>query len=285
MIGLRHWLVLVALLALALIGSLYSPDDADEVSTLGSRLGLKAADVNHLEAGLGATSGVALNRLGSGGWRLNHAGNELGADPRRVARLLDVLRAGTLADYALGDVDMARLGLDPGQAWLRFDDVRLRIGGQEPVGGGRYVLAGDHVYVIYADDLIDLIRAGKAAFVDQRLLGGARIVRLELPGMVVERKGEAWRSSPESKQVGALVLAWNNARARWVEFTDSNDSDERGKLAALVELDDGRRVVFYQAVDSLNGASVANALHDAQRHLTYYLDMRVYSQLLGGTDR
>lgn len=69
----------------------------------------------------------------------------LPADADAVAHLLAIARAPVHQRLPLREYDLAKLGLDPAQFTLTFDDVVVTIGGEDSIDHDRYVRGGDEL--------------------------------------------------------------------------------------------------------------------------------------------
>jgi hypothetical protein len=67
------------------------------------------------------------------------------ANPDAVARLLNVLRASVRTRANIADYAPAKLGLAPAQFTLKYDDVTIEIGNEDPIEHDRYVKLGDEL--------------------------------------------------------------------------------------------------------------------------------------------
>lgn len=147
----------------------------------------------------------------------------LPADEYKVERLLEILKAEVQRSYAAGDMDLAKLDLDPPRVVVRFDELELKLGGTEPLEYLRYVLKGDRVLLV-RDLYQTAMDANRLNYVDRKLLPeGAEIEAIELPDMKISRKeAGGWQIEPQPKgvsadAVNALVDAWRHATAIKVE--------------------------------------------------------------------
>jgi len=151
------------------------------------------------------------------GWTLVHD-PELPAAEFQVRALLRILQAKTGRSYPAGSLDLGKLGLEPPQATVTMDSVKLLIGVTEALDNKRYVLTGGRVALIN-DQYQHLVNADWPNFVSRKLLAGSKpVTRLELPGLSLASTDGKWRLEPEDEAAGAdalqrLVDAWQNATA------------------------------------------------------------------------
>ena len=78
------------------------------------------------------------------GWRMLEPYTKP-ANTEAVARLLAVVRAPVRTRAPLADYDAAKLGLAPPQFTLRYDDVTIEIGNEDPIEHDRYVRIGNEL--------------------------------------------------------------------------------------------------------------------------------------------
>jgi len=78
------------------------------------------------------------------GWHMLEPYAQL-ASTEAVARLLNIVRAPVRTRAPLRDYVPAKLGLAPAQFTLKFDDLTLDIGNEDPIEHDRYVRLGDEL--------------------------------------------------------------------------------------------------------------------------------------------
>lgn len=70
------------------------------------------------------------------------------ADPKAIANLLAIAHAPVRYRHAAGEIDPARVSLEPPQATLRLDDTAIAFGMTDAIHGDRYVALGDVVALV-----------------------------------------------------------------------------------------------------------------------------------------
>jgi hypothetical protein len=70
------------------------------------------------------------------------------ADDAAVARLLAIATAPVRFRHAAGEIEAAKIGLEPPQATLTLDGVVLKFGGTDAIRGDRYVEVGDSIALV-----------------------------------------------------------------------------------------------------------------------------------------
>ncbi len=93
------------------------------------------------------------------GWYLS-APREAPADPGYVEKLIAIARAPVRTRYAPGELDPAKLGLEPPQASLRLDGLLLRFGTTDAIHADRYVAVGGAIALV-PDRFSALLFAGE----------------------------------------------------------------------------------------------------------------------------
>lgn len=142
----------------------------------------------------------------------------LPANAFRIQSLLEVLGLASDRQFAVGDLELSRFGLEPPRATLVFDDLRLEFGDTETLSGRRYVRAGDTVHLT-ADRFYHQIVAGAAGFAHLGPLGpDPDPVAFQLPDLTVRHDGGRWIVEPDDPAAGAdavqrLVDAWRTVQA------------------------------------------------------------------------
>lgn len=138
------------------------------------------------------------------------------ANTGRVEALLKVLRAKSVAQYPMSRVDANQLQLDAPNLTLSFDDVVLRFGNTEALGGSRYVQVGNTVHLI-TDRYSHLAKGAATDFVDPVLLpAGSVIDELVLPGLHLTQREGHWAidgQSADADAIQSLLNEWRHARA------------------------------------------------------------------------
>ncbi len=118
----------------------------------------------------------------SGQWQMQQP-LTMPANTGRIQQLLKITRANSIANYAVGRVDTSQLQLDTPGLLLKLDDVQLRFGTTDALGGSRYVQVGNTVHLI-TDKYSYLTKGAATAFVSLTLLPqGSVIDKLTLPDL------------------------------------------------------------------------------------------------------
>jgi hypothetical protein len=155
-----------------------------------------------------ATNSWTLERGADGGWALT-APFRLPLDPALVDALVkDLTEARAPARYPASALDAKAAGLDAPSLLLEVDAARYAFGGTEPINYRRYVQHDDQVLLVN-DLLYFRMSQGWANLADKRLLPrGARIEKLELPGITLSVDAAGKRTlTPDDGQVSADALA------------------------------------------------------------------------------
>lgn len=159
------------------------------------------------------------------GWRINQPVSAP-ANDERVARLLQLTKAGYFDRRDAQGKDLARFQLDAPHLRVSLDDLELAFGGVEPASGRRYVLLGNAVYLISERDYQNA-RPALAELVSPLLLPpGFGPVQISMPGVSMARGDPGWQAG--------LADEWRRARAFRVEGW-SADSRAIGEI--IVRLD------------------------------------------------
>lgn len=149
------------------------------------------------------------------------------ANAERVSHLLNIVQAKSQAEYPMSKVDANQLQLDAPKLTLQLDDLRLRFGGTDALGGSRYVQVGNVVHLI-ADRFSHLARGAATDFVSPRLLTDeSNINDLSLPAMHLTQHDGRWQvdgKEEEADRTQALVDEWRYARAQRVSALDTTQT-------------------------------------------------------------
>lgn len=139
-------------------------------------------------------------------------------------------------------VDRKELELDPPKYSVILDDTRIDLGGSEPIKYRRYVATGDRIGLVddppsaaLDADYSDLV--SKAVVPEE-----AKLSRIELPGLILEKEADGAWSSPQqgeatAGQLAQLAESWRTARALWnaAESAEGSSGDP-----VKLTLEDGR---------------------------------------------
>jgi len=205
-------LLLAALVALVI----YEPGktEAPEVKRLTSLL---AGAVQEIRIHSPGRPSLLLSKQ-DGQWRMQTP-LKTRANSGRIQQLLKITQAKSIARYAMSQVDANQLQLDAPSLSLQLDNVLLRFGSTDALGGSRYVQVGNMVHLI-TDRYSHLAKAAATDFVSPRLLPeGAVIDQLSLPGLRLQREGEHWLADGQTADADAiqtLLGEWRHARAMQV---------------------------------------------------------------------
>ncbi len=80
----------------------------------------------------------------AGVWQMT-APYHAAADPQAVARLLALAHAPVRTHMPIAGYDRAKLGLDPPRISVTIDELRIDIGGEDPIDHDRYVRIGNEL--------------------------------------------------------------------------------------------------------------------------------------------
>jgi hypothetical protein len=181
----------------------------------------------------------------SGRWKLLEP-VQADTDPFEINGILEV--AGLEVKQKIeGKVDRHELELDPPTYSVTLDDQKLSFGGTEPIKYRRYVATGNSIALVddppsaaLDDNYSDLVSRDVVP-------EGAKIAKLELPGLTIQKTpagewGVTEQPAAAAAQVAKLVESWKSAKALW------NSLDEPPTNAGdhvRIGLEDGRNLDLY----------------------------------------
>lgn len=241
----KRWIVNVLLVAviigLAIAAVFFEPRDTVARKPTISQLTTDEVDTIEIETG---NLQLHLQR-GSNGWNIESPIN-WPAQENNVRRLLSILKteADALADTA--DVDLAALGLQQPKASMRFNGIPLLFGATNNIGGRRYAMLDDKLYLLPDVHLV-FVNQGLAGLIDRRLLPRrAEIVSLRLPDLELRlAENNTWRSNQaiEFSQASLLRLVdnWRSLQATRISNFDLNLPPRQ---LIEIELADGEVIEF-----------------------------------------
>lgn len=140
-------------------------------------------------------------------------------DPFEVNGILGLAELEVKSKLDTG-VNQAELELEPPKYSVTLDDVRIDLGGTEPIKFRRYVKSGDVIGLV-DDPPSAALDADFSDLVDKTLVPeNAQLRKIELPGLNLEKNAEGTWTSPQqgeakAAQLASLAEGWKNARALW----------------------------------------------------------------------
>ena len=136
-------LLFLGVLAVLLAVAVYAELGHEQASATAPLTALDAATVQRLEVRCSTCRTRRFERAADGWYMLEPYA--LPADADAVAHLLAIARAPVHQRLPLHEYDLAKLGLDPAQFRLTFDEVIVTIGGEDSIDHDRYVRVGDEL--------------------------------------------------------------------------------------------------------------------------------------------
>ena len=220
----KRWVVNALLIALivglSLAGVFFEPSATVEKKPAISQLTADEVDTIEIETG---DLQLRLQRVNDG-WEIESPIN-WPAQITNVRRLLSILKieADALSDAA--DVDLNALGLQQPKVSMRFNGIPLFFGATNNIGGRRYVMLNEKLYLLPDVHLV-FVNQGLAGLADRRLLPGpSGIVSLRLPDLEISLdEDNRWRSNQaiEFQQSSLLRLVdnWRTLQATRISNFD-----------------------------------------------------------------
>lgn len=180
-----------------------------------------------------------------GQWRLVEP-VQAETDPYEVAGITALASLPVQRRLAPGEARLADLGLDPPAYRVRLDEHNLDFGNADPIESRRYLLSAGQVALV-EDPPATSLDADYSDLVSKSLLpAGAEPVKLQLPGLTLQRgaDGKTWTATPAAAGSAAdaapkLVQAWKEARAMWMAAEPPDGSTGE---AVTLTLQDGREL-------------------------------------------
>lgn len=237
-------------LALSLAGlialAIYEPgkDDKPIVAAL-TQLDPKTIQRIHIQSS--GQPGIELKKVADH-W-LMLAPFSVSANRERIAQLLKITQAKSLAAYPMNQVDTRQVQLDEPMLTLTLDDVSLRFGNTEPLGGSRYVQVGNDVHLI-TDRYSHLARTATGLVNPTLLDNDTKITGLHLPTLDLKLDDGRWRLAnidtahqPNPDHIQRLLDEWRYARALEIQplAPPSTSSDSRPPTTIDVVTTSGTR--------------------------------------------
>lgn len=163
------------------------------------------------------------------------------ADKFEVNGVLSLATLEQKTTLKAAEVKATELGLEPPAYAVTLNDVKLELGGLEPIQYQRYIRVGDTV-ALTDDPPSAALDANYSDLVSKSILPeNAEVTKLELPGLTLAKDAAGkWQATPPQPQASAdgiqkLVDGWKNARALWNELDESRSA---GGEAVTITLKD-----------------------------------------------
>jgi hypothetical protein len=250
-------ILFLATLVAALAAAVYAELAHEQRQVPAPLTALDAAAVQRLEVRCLGCQTRRFQRV-SGDWRMLEP-YALPADTESVARLLAITHASVRARRPMSDYDAVKLGLDPAQITLAFDDLVVAIGGEDPIDHDRYVRISGELLNVPDHFSARLLEAPESELDRHLLPPGATVV------------GVGLRGDPPRHD---LAVAWQNAVALAVRPAPAVAA--AGGIPIAVALGDGTHVDFILRRDG--AGYLARRSNPA---LDYVLDETLPQALLG----
>jgi hypothetical protein len=223
----KHLNLLLGALALCLVATVYFSREKPEpppppLTTLNS------SDINRILIQHAGHPDIRLEKRKNEWWLA--APVETRAEAVEVGAILDLVTRPSQRRYPVAEMELDAVGLAKPDWSIQLNDVRIEFGVTDPIESRRYVRLGDTVHLV-EDPPSAALDADYNDLVARRLLpANARITRLQLPGLALDRTGkDGWIVTPKSADTSAdaaqqLVDAWLNAQAMWITPLDRKRS-------------------------------------------------------------
>ncbi len=186
---------------------------------------------------------IKLEKRADGGWKLTQPVQAV-ADKFEINGILNLATLEQKKTIAPATVKLADLGLAPPEYTVTLNNLKLAIGGMEPIQFQRYIENGD-VIALTDDPPSAALDKDYADLVSKSLLPeNADIQKIEVPGLTVEKSADGkWSVTPLDEKVSAdqiqkFVDGWKSARSLWNELDTKEGKDAKGELVTIT-LKDG----------------------------------------------
>jgi hypothetical protein len=242
----RNYLNLILLAGVAVLGATvyFSREQPVRLEPLTA---LKADAVTHIALDITGEKAIRLEKTGEH-WMLVEP-VRAPADEFAVSTLTGIASTEVQNTLDPGSMELADLGLSPPTSVIHLNDQTIEFGTTEPLKHRRYVRIGERTALI-TDPPQNALDADYSDLVARGLLPpGTRPVRIEAPGLNLQKGDEDHWSSPEHPEAEAAALkavpdAWMTARALWNALAPAVPADGEGQDHVRLTLDDGQTLDF-----------------------------------------
>ncbi len=204
------------------------------------------------------------------------------ANTGRIQQLLKITQAKSIADYAMSRVDANQLQLDTSSLSLKLDDdVLLRFGTTDALGGSRYVQVKNRVHLI-TDRYSHLMKRAATEFVSPTLLPqGSVIEELILPDLRLTQQDARWSINGHKGDADAIQMLldeWRYARALRVSLIDNNTTAAtKENIIVSIGSDSDQQTFRFIVLRSETGIILQRAEPGIQYHFPLEAGQRLLS--------
>jgi len=207
------------------------------------------------------------------------------ANAGRIQQLLKITQAKSIADYAMSRVDANQLQLDTPSLSLKLDDVLLRFGTTDALGGSRYVQVGNTVHLI-TDKYSHLMKGAATEFVSPALLPqGSVIEKLILPDLRLTQQNGHWsvdghENEGDADAIQMLLDEWRHARAFRVSLIGKDGTVAKENIAITISknIDSiGKQILRFTVLRNAAGIILQRTEPGIQYHLPLEAGQRLFA--------
>ncbi|MCF6254888.1 MAG: DUF4340 domain-containing protein [Gammaproteobacteria bacterium] len=203
------------------------------------------------------------------------------ANTGRIQQLLKITQAKSIADYAMSRVDANQLQLDSPSLSLKLDNVLLRFGTTDALGGSRYVQVGNTVHLI-TDRYSHLMKRAATEFVSPTLLPqGSVIEELILPDLRLTQQDGRWSINGHKDDADAIQMLldeWRYARALRVSLIDKDTAAvTKENIVVSIGNDSDKQIFRFIVLRSETGIILQRAEPGIQYHFPLEAGQRLLS--------
>jgi len=137
---------LFILVLLLLLVAYYEPGIEDRSIEKVPLTQLKPEEISFIRISDNSGRDLAMEKQ-QDGWLMTSPYNKP-ADEQRIRQLLDITTTRSFSRFAIPKARLAEFDLDPAPIHLQLNDVKLEIGGNEPIQFRRYVRVGNQLHLI-----------------------------------------------------------------------------------------------------------------------------------------
>lgn len=182
----------------------------------------------------------------NGQWQMQQP-FQLPANSFRIQQLLNLLETESFAQHDLGQLDVAKFGLDKPRARVTFNDqLTIEFGNTESIQHHRYLKINNTLH-LSIDTFYYQVAAKAESYIDHALLpSGSKITRLQTPNFTLLNEAGKWQLAQAQAAVTTdamlqLITEWQNSHAYDVKNV-SAPAD--AKQHVMITLGDGQQITF-----------------------------------------
>lgn len=198
----------------------------------------------------------------------------------RIGTLLELLNAPIHSKYSVTEINLNSIGLAQANTSIKFDDMLVEFGINNPATGLRYIRLDNFIYTI-EDVFYPLLSSDFSTLVSLQLLPtNSNITKLILGNQIISKDiNNFWKSNITitADNINATIDHWKNNQAFGVhKYFEREPADISGHDEIFIYLESQKQAIRFLVTDTDPWLILARPEIDIE----YHLDIKAYDQLI-----